>query len=317
MTQSASEDKMIIGVDVSKDWLDIAVSGGAVARLGNDPGSIAAWLERQAGIDLLAFEPTGGYERALSAALSAARIAHVRVHPNDVLAYRKSRGIKAKTDRLDARLIASFAAEELTRRDRLPADLGDPALRELAARRRQVVAILHGERCRLDLAADPDVRASLLTISDSLQDTLANLEAKLQGRIAQDPQTSRLATLLQSFKGVGPITATTLIADLPELGRLSAKQIAALVGLAPQTRQSGKARYHARTPHGRPGVRRVLFNAARSAIQHNPIMRDFYQRLVNSNGRPGKVALTATMRKILVTLNAIARDQQPWKHLLP
>jgi transposase len=118
---------------------------------------------------------------------------------------------------------------------------------------------------------------------------------------------------LQTIFGIGPVAAITLIADLPELGLLSAKQIAALVGLAPHTKRSGKTRYRETTGHGRPGVRRVLFNAARAAVRHPSLFKDFYDRLVTDNRRPGKVALTAVMRKILITANAVARDRQPWR----
>ena len=125
---------------------------------------------------------------------------------------------------------------------------------------------------------------------------------------------AELARLMQTVNGVGPVTAATLLADLPELGLLSRREIASLVGLAPITRQSGKSNGHASVRHGRPGVRRVLFNAARAAIRHDGVFRDFYDRLVNQNHRPGKTALVAVMRKILVTLNAVARDQAPWIH---
>lgn len=157
------------------------------------------------------------------------------------------------------------------------------------------------------------MRISLAAVIDALVQSLAAVEAEIDVHIAASPDATRLAQLLRSLKGIGPVCAATMIADLPELGRLSGKQIASLVGLAPQTRQSGKSTQRARTGKGRPGVRRVLFNAARSAIRHNPAMKAFYQRLVSHNQRPGKVALTAVMRKMLVTLNAIARDHQPWK----
>jgi len=309
---------MIVGIDVSKEWLDLAVSGpqGELRRIENKPAAIATWLAeaQPGGLHLIAFEPTGSYENALVAALRAADVLHVRVHPNDVLAFRRSRGIKAKTDKIDARLIAAFAAEELTRRGLHPVIAGNPTLRELAARRRQLVDLLQGERCRLALATAGSVHTSLEVMILALETSLRTIEAELNTLIAADPATAQMAALLQSVKGIGPVTAMTLMADVAELGHLSGKEIAALIGLAPITRESGKTRYRAKTGHGRPGVRRVLFNAARCAIRHNPVMRDFYQRLVTQNKRPGKVALIAVMRKMLVTLNAIARDKQPWKH---
>src|SRR5712691_8652023 len=265
-------DKLIVGIDISKDWLDLCASNAAgVERIANTPEVVAAWLER-VGAGLIAFEPTGGYERTLIAAARERGIAFVRVHPNDVVAFRKSRGIKAKTDAIDARLILAFVC---------------------------------------DKAARADLRTSLIG-DDRLRHSLGVLEAELADAVAAHPQTAELAKLLQTIFGIGPVVAITLIADLPELGLLSAKQIAALVGLAPHTKRSGKTRYRETTGHGRPGVRRVLFNAARAAVRHPSLFKDFYDRLVTDNRRPGKVALTAVMRKILITANAVARDHEPW-----
>lgn len=307
-------DKTIIGVDVAKAWLDLAVAGDSGSeRIANTAEAAGAWLDR-ARPALVAFEPTGGYERVLREALRERGIVFVRVHPNDLIAFRKSRAIKAKTDRIDARLIAAFAAEELTRRGVRPAVPGDETLRELAARRRQIVAALQAERCRLELARAASVRESLTLIIDTLRRSRDALEAELAAHIAADPPLAELSALLQTVKGIGPVTAMTLLADLPELGHLNSKEIAALVGLAPHTRQSGKTRYRERTGHGRPAVRRALFNAARAVIHRDSCFKDFYHRLATENRRPGKVALTAVMRKLLVTANAVARDHQPWKH---
>jgi transposase len=281
-------------------------------RLVNDEKAIGAWLDRVRPA-VVAFEPTGGYERALVAALRARAILFVRVHPNDVIAFRKSRGIKAKTDRIDAQLIAAFAAEELVRRGMRPTIPGNDLLRALAARRAQLASALQAERCRLALATEKPVRQNLELMIAALGDSLDAIEADIAKAIDRDPQTAQLAKLLRTVQGIGPVTAATLIADLPELGLLSAKEIASLVGLAPNTRQSGKTNSRASTGHGRPHVRQVLFNAARAALRHPSPFKDFADRLVTLNQRPGKVALTAVMRKLLVTANAIARDRQPWK----
>lgn len=307
----------IVGIDVAKGWLDICFAGEAqVERIDNRAEAIAAWLQR-ARPNLVAYEPTGGYERTLQAMLRTQGVLFVRVHPNDVVAFRKSRAIKAKTDRIDARLIAAFAAEELTRRGLQPAIVGDEVLRELAARRRQLIDALHAERCRLSLAQTPAVRSSIERQEETLAASLEAIEAELVDRIAADREAADLSALLQSLKGVGHVTAMTMIADLPELGRLSGKEIASLVGLAPHTHRSGKTQRPERIAFGRPGVRRVLFNAARAAIRHASPMKDFYDRLVGLNRRPGKVALTAVMRKMLIILNAIARDRQPWSFAHP
>jgi transposase len=313
MREKVMKDKPIVGIDVSKDWLDLCIAGNAkVERLVNDEKAIGAWLDRVRPA-VVAFEPTGGYERALVAALRARAILFVRVHPNDVIAFRKSRGIKAKTDRIDAQLIAAFAAEELVRRGMRPTIPGNDLLRALAARRAQLASALQAERCRLALATEKPVRQNLELMIAALGDSLDAIEADIAKAIDRDPQTAQLAKLLRTVQGIGPVTAATLIADLPELGLLSAKEIASLVGLAPNTRQSGKTNSRASTGHGRPHVRQVLFNAARAALRHPSPFKDFADRLVTLNQRPGKVALTAVMRKLLVTANAIARDRQPWK----
>lgn len=316
MTQEAIMDKPVVGIDVSKGWLDIVEAGSMRHwRVDNNAEAIQVWLDDGAptGIELVAFEPTGGYERCLRRQLRARGLAYVRVALCELSGYRRRRGIKAKTDAMDAQLLAGFAAEELCRRGVCPPIEADELLRDLAVRRRQLDALRHAETCRCAMAQTPAVQASHQAVLETLDESLRRIERQMAQHIASQPALAQAAARLQSVSGVGPITANTLLAELPELGQLSGKQIAALVGLAPMNRSSGKRIGHAPTGHGRPGVRRVLFNAARSAIQHNPTMKHFYQRLVVDNQRPGKVALTAIMRKMLVTLNAMQRDQKPWQ----
>lgn len=309
------DNKLFIGVDVSKDWLDIAMQDNPkVLRIVNAADDIAAWAAALSANAFVAFEATGGYERPLQRALRKAGLAFARVHPNEIAAFRQRRGGKAKTDRLDARLLAEFAAVELSRRGLAPLVEGDDLLRELVARRRQLVDVLQAERCRAGLVEADIVKASLETMIETIARALDEIENAIARHVAASPELKQTAEVLQSLKGVGPVTVHTLLGDLPELGRLSGKEIAALVGLAPQTRESGKKTWRARTGHGRPNVRRVLFNAARCAIRWNPVMKTFYDRLVAANKRPGKVALIAVMRKMLVTLNAIAREKQPWRY---
>jgi len=306
-------DKPIVGIDVSKEWLDLAVAGdGKVERIDNTEQAIERWLKR-AKPGLVAFEPTGGYERVLQRCLRARGIVFVRVHPNDVIAYRKSRGIKAKTDRIDARLIAEFAAEVSSRRGLKLSIAGDDALREMVSRRRQILQAIQAENCRLAIADTKAVRKSITSVIASLNRNQKAIEAEIAQRLKADKQACELAGLLQTVTGIGPIGATTFLADLPELGHLSGKQIAALIGVAPLTQQSGKTNRHSRTGYGRPAVRAILFNAARAAIRHPSPFKTFYDRLVIQNHKPGKVALFAVMRKILVTANAVARDRQPWR----
>jgi transposase len=309
-------DKLFVGMDVAKEWIDIAIAGrGGVKRIANHAEAIAAWLgEVEANIALVVFEPTGGYERTLRRCLVEAGVSFARVHPNQVAAFRRQRGVRAKTDRIDARLLADFAAEELARRGLAPMVEGEEALRELATRRRQLMAALHAERCRRELAENPVVRDSLAATIAALEASLAAVADAIEAHIAASPALAEADRRLRTLTGVGPVIAMTLLADLPELGRLSGKEIAALCGLAPHNRDSGKHRGHAPIGHGRPAVRMAMFNGARAAIRFNPVMKAFYERLTRDNHRPGKVALTAVMRKMLVTLNAMIRDGMDWKH---
>ncbi len=200
---------------------------------------MAAWVAR-ARPTLVAMEPTGGYERALCSALAEAGVRYVKLHPNTILAFRKAQGLRAKTDRIDAMLIAHYLADAVRRAD-LPATFrADERLRALAARRRQLVDARQAEGCRADLASDPIIRESLATVIAALTQSLDAIEEAIERHIAGDGELDRLAKALRGVRGVGPVVAATLVADLPELGRLTGKQIAALVGLAPHTHESGK-----------------------------------------------------------------------------
>ena len=310
-------DKFFLGFDVSKADIAAAFHGSKKAeRIANDPASIKAWIDGQdlSRLRLAAFEPTGGYEWELRRALRDAGLPFARVHPNEVAAHRTSLGIKAKTDDLDALLIADFAAERLAKRGLAPLVEGNDMLRELTVRRRQLADMLHAESCRLLMARGGSLKASVETMITVLEKGIKEIGAEIAAIIAGDEKLAAMSANLRSFKGVGPITVYTMLAELPELGCLDNKEIASLVGLAPKTRKSGKQTFRARTGHGRPGVRRVLFNAARCAIRFNHVMKEFYDRLVTKNKCSGKVALIAVMRKMLVILNAIAREAKPWKN---
>lgn len=314
LPESIMPDKPIVGVDIAKDWLDINIAGQTtVMRIPNEPTAVAAWLDtiRPA---LVAFEPTGGYEHTLQQALCQRSILFRRVHPNTLVDYRRSRSIRAKTDAIDARLIADYAAEQLARRAIQPHQVADETLHALAARRRQLAETIHAEQCRRDHAHSAVVRKSLAQVGAALQKSLEAVDAAIEAHIAADPELTRRAELLQSIRGIGPATVVILLADLPELGHLTSKQIAALVGLAPHTKRSGKTKGRESIGHGRPEVRRLLFNGARSLLAHPSKLKDFYDRLVTENRRPGKVALVALMRKLLVIANAVLRDGKPWRH---
>jgi len=310
-------DKQVVGVDVSKEWLDLAVAGsGKSERIDNKEQAVTRWLKRvEPG--LVAFEATGGYERVLQRCLRDRGIVFVRVHPNEVIAYRKSRGIKAKTDRIDARLIADFAAEVASRRGRKLGIAADEVLRELVSRRRQIQRSVHAEKCRLAIADSKAVRKSIRLVIASLSRSLKTIQTEITRHLRADADASELSQLLETVTGIGPVGSSTLLADVPELGHISGKQVSALIGVAPITRQSGKTSDYSRTGHGRPAVRGILFNAARAAIRHPSPFKDFYDRLVLEHHKPGKLALVAVMRKILVTANAVARDRQPWRYSKP
>ncbi len=299
-------DKLILGCDVSKHWLDFAQQGASrLERLANDQEAVTAWLQAigPQHIACLAYEPTGGYERVLVRACTALGVPTRRVHPRAVAAWRTAQGISAKTDRIDARLIAAFAAQVPAQAAPVPEDA---KLKALVVRRRQIRDMLQAERGRLELA-EPALRDSHERLIGVLDEELHALERAIKGHIAETAQLQELASALMAVAGVGPITAATLLGELPELGHVGPKSIASLVGLAPRTRQSGKSRTRASIGHGRPGVRQVLFNAARAALRAQGPLRAFFERLVD-RGKPGKVALTAVMRKLLTILNAVARD---------
>jgi transposase len=315
MTITDTTDKIFVGIDVSKDWLDIAWSnGGDVVRIDNRAAAIDAFIaDRLAGqsVCAVAFEATGGYERVLAKELAAAGIQSRRLHPSRVHAFAKVQPRQAKTDPIDARLIAAFAAfmpaEEDFGRDETLEDLKD-----MLARQTQLKAMIQAETCRHKGPGNKAVKAFIATTLVMLKAQLKEVIALIAATIKADPLLAHRQKLLLSFKGVGPGTANTILIALgAELGRIDNGKIANLVGLAPIIRQSGKHKGHARTSHGRTHVKAVLYMSAVCASKHNPVMKDLYDRL-KKKGKPSKVALVAVMRKTLITLNAIIKTDKPW-----
>jgi transposase len=308
MREIGMDGKRVIGVDVGKRWLDVGREGMEVERHANEGQAIAALVASLDGErDVVVFERTGGYERGLEAALAAAGVAWAVVASQRVKAFRQAQGIKAKTDRIDARLLCRFG------RDRLNAGalrLGrseDVTLAALMTRRRQLQAALHSERCRLQTAALPAVAASIERTIGHLQAEAAAMEAALAAHMQSDAQLSAKAAVLCGAVGVAQTTARALLAELPELGRLDRKQITALGGLAPRVHQSGSSVKRRGLAPGRVAVKTILFNPARTAIRHDPQIAAFCHSLRQRN-KPGKVILVAVMRKLLVRLNAMLRD---------
>jgi len=306
-----------VGIDVAKAEL-VITSRPTLARwtVPNTAIGIAALLPqlREVAPELIVLEATGGYERDVVAALLTAELPAVVVNPRQVRAFAKATGQLAKTDRIDADVLALFA--ERVRPVWRP--LEDEATTDLAAvllRRRQLSDMLTAEKNRLGLARKP-VRASLKKHISYLERELRITESELRELIEASPSWRVNDDLLQSVPAVGTVTSQTLLADLPEIGRLGHKQISALVGVAPMADDSGGSRGKRTIQGGRARVRQVLYMATLVAVRHNRVIREFYERLVAA-GKPKKVALVACMRKLLTILNAMVRDQKPWSSSAP
>lgn len=301
-----------IGIDVAKIQLEFAHRpSGATGRVPNDESGIAALVAQcqAAGAILIVCEATGGYEAALVAALATASLPVVIANPRQVRDFAKATGQLAKTDAIDAQILALFA-ERVRPEPRVLPDAAAQALTAFLTRRRQLVEMLVAERNRLLIAA-PAVRRDLQQHIRFLERRLREADDDLHTAVKSSPVWRVRDDLLQSVPGVGRVVSLTLLAELPELGRLSHKQIAALVGVAPLNRDSGTLRGKRLVYGGRAPVRAVLYMAALVASRRNPVIRAFYERL-RAAGKPAKLALTACMRKLLTILNAMARSGTPW-----
>ncbi|MHB0989575.1 MAG: IS110 family RNA-guided transposase [Bellilinea sp.] len=305
--------RVVVGVDVSKAQLDVAVAGETWS-VGNDFDGIEKLrMQLQARQpSLVVVESTGGLERPVLAELSSVGIPVALVNPRRVREFAKSIGAAAKTDQLDARLLVRFGEAVKPEPTRLP-DADEQRLSALMTRRRQVVDMLTMEKNHL-CSAHPVAQDSISKIMVVLQQELDELNLAIDDFIYHTPDFQRKDDILRSVPGVGKVTAAILLSDLPELGHLDRKKIAALVGVAPFNNDSGRFRGQRRIKGGRPSVRTVLYMAALSATKFNPIIRSFYQHLVHQ-GKKKKVALVACMRKLLVFLNAMIRDSRSWNPL--
>lgn len=306
-------ESVFVGIDVSKDQLDIAIRPGEVRfRESNHDSGIQALIARLVSLkpQLILLEATGGYEILAAASLRQAGLpAHI-INPRQVRDFARSSGRLAKTDKIDAAVLAHFA-EALKPSLRPWPDEQQQELAALMSRRRQLVEMLVMEKNRLAMTFSPRVRRSLQTNLQSLKEQLKELEQDLDDFIRQSLIWLEKDQLLQSVPGVGPLTSQSLLAWVPELGTLSRKKIAALVGLAPFNRDSGQMRGKRTVWGGRARVRPPLYMATLAACRVNPAIRAFYLRLL-AVGKSKKLALTACMRKLLTILNAILKQQQPW-----
>ena len=306
------ENSTYVGIDVAKARLDVAVRpSGEQWVSATDPASLEELVSRLQGLqpDLIVLEATGGREAAAVAALAAAGLPVAVVNPRQVRDFARAVGQLAKTDVLDAQVLAHFA--QLIHPT--PRPLPDAQAQELAAllaRRRQLIQMQTAERQRLDTAL-PRVRTQIQRHLAWLQAELTDLDQTLHDQVQASPVWREQENLLRSVPGIGPTTALSLLAELPELGRLDRKAIAALVGVAPLSCESGTWRGRRIVWGGRARVRTALYMAALVASRHNPIIAAFYQRLCAA-GKPKKVALVACMHKLLTILNAIVRQGVPW-----
>jgi len=309
--------ELYVGIDVAKDSLEVATSGGESFSARNDRAGIAQLIERLRKLSpgLVVLEASGGYEQALVVELVAAQINCARINPTDVRYLARMQRQFAKTDRLDARVLAAFAAQRAS--ELIPArlDAERDELKLLVNRRTQLLQMLTAERNRLALAPKW-LRKSIARTIRALERDLGAIDHEIAARVNASARLKPLQLQLTSVPGVGQVLASVLLARLPELGRLNRREIAALVGVAPFSRQSGRWQGHESIFGGRAAVRSVLYMATLSAVRCNPALRAFYRRLRQS-GKPAKVALTASMRKLLTVLNAMLKTQTTWSPLCP
>jgi len=310
MTTTSEE---YVGIDVAKDKLDVAVLGQkATSAAYNTKKGIAALVKKMCQLQpkLIVVEATGGYEEALVLSLFEAGQPVALVSPQRVRQYAKARGLLAKTDKLDAQNLAEYGKNIQPRLFVAKSEAGR-RLSAIIGRRRQLGDMQKAEKNRIRTAY-AEMRGSIQTVIDCLEAEIERLDAEIRDFMKEHADFGEQEKILRSAKSIGPVTAATLLADLPELGKLDRKQIAALVGVAPMNSDSGKKRGYRKTKGGRPDVRSVLYMSALSAIRYNPVIKPQYEQLVK-RGKEKKVAITACMRKMLTILNAMLRDQLPFR----
>jgi transposase len=302
-----------VGIDVAKATLDVAIgSDGELVQVENNEAGIARLLERLGEVEptLVVLEATGGYETVVAGAIVGRGIAVAVVNPRQVRDFAKATGVLAKTDRIDARVLARFA--EAVRPEPRPLPTAEAKeLEEYLSRRRQLVDMLTMEKNRQSIATTERMKKSLKKHIDWLEEALRRANDDIDKAIRNSPAWREQEDLLRSVPGIGPVSARTMLAELPELGRLNRKKIAALVGVAPLNRDSGTLQGSRTCWGGRASVRQVLYMAAVTAVRCNPVIRRTYAAL-RTRGKKHKVALVACMRKLLTILTAMVRDQRRW-----
>jgi transposase len=302
-----------VGIDVAKATLDVAIgSDGELVQVENNEAGIARLLTRldEAAPTLVVLEATGGYESLVAGAIAGRGIAVAVVNPRQVRDFARATGILAKTDRIDARVLARFA--EAVRPEPRPLPTAEAKeLEDLLSRRRQIVDMLTMEKNRLAIAAAERMKKEIKKHIAWLEEALRRANDNIDKSVRNSPAWREQEDLLRSMPGIGPVNARTMLAELPELGQLSRKKIAALVGVAPFNRDSGTLQGGRTCWGGRASVRQALYMAALSAVRCNPVIRRAYLAL-RARGKKHKVALVACMRKLLTILTAMVRDQRRW-----
>ena len=309
----ATRSEMYVGIDVSKSRLDVAVPGKEdVWQVENTRDGITQLVQQMQELqpELIVVEATGGYQRAVVEALFWAGLAVAVVNPARVRQFARACGLLAKTDNLDAQVLAVFGQRVQPRRYAAKSE-AEKELSALLVRRKQLEEMLKAEQNRLR-AVSPSLRGSVERIIAILKEEKKRLEEQIRALMNEQKAWQQQMEILDSAPGVGPVTTATLLADLPELGKLDRKKVAALVGVAPMNFDSGRKRGYRKTKCGRTDVRSVLYMSTLVATRYNPVIRTQYQHLLK-RGKEKKVALTACMRKFLTILNAMVRDQQPFR----
>jgi transposase len=309
-----AQEGVVVGIDVSGETLDVALlPSGEFLRFGNDRAGLRALIGtlRKKKANLVAFEATGGYERGLLKTLAKAKLAASRINPQRVREFAKACGVMAKNDRGDAAMIARFAATLAPRVTISSPRIDD--LAELVTTRRQIVEEITRTGNQGGQATNPLVKRLMGQRLRQLATQLKVLDQAIARKVAADPDFTRDDALMRSMPCIGPVVSHTLLALMPELGKLDSRAIAALTGVAPFDRDSGKFKGQRTILGGRQPVRDALFMAAMTASRKNPVLKVFYDRLIAAGKRP-KVALVAVIRKIITTLNVMLREGQKWRN---
>jgi len=310
------KEKYYAGIDISKDYLDVAVLPSKEARrYPNDHegmNKLVPWLKKLP-VEIVVMEPTGGYEALAAAALSSKKVPIAIVNARQIRQYAKATGKLAKTDSIDALVMAEFAQAVKPEARQLP-DQETKEIRAMVSRRRQLIEMITAEKNRLEMTSE-SIAVGINEHINWLKKEVEDIDKDLRNRIEESPVWYAKDNLLQSIPGVGKVLSSTILGELPELGRLNRKQIAALVGVAPYNRDSGQMRGKRTIWGGRTLIRKVLYMATLASITHNPVIKTLYNRLVEK-GKVKKVAIVACMRKLLVIMNAVMKTEKPWQYTL-